>query len=492
MRYLHRKEETKSGLEFVSLPDSTCRYFSAYELKQWTELYASYLYRHGIRAGDRIGLYLPNCPELVVALFGNHLLGVVTVPVSPTTPFQEFEYLAGRAELSGIVCVNSSSLPVEFQLLHGDFWESLQSQKISFPESKDMEGPALLCFTSGTTSRPKGVLLTHRNLQSNLHDLIKIWQWSSEDRLLLTLPLFHVHGLVVALHGWAMTGCETVLTSRFDAVSTLDIFKDKRCTLFMGVPTMYQRMVSLFDPSQHSFETLRLAISGSAPMSLELHEKCRLMMGQTILERYGMTETIMNTSNPFNRRKPGSVGLPLPSVQVRLIDEDVKEIQETNRIGEICVRGPNVFEGYWKDPEATRKAFSGDWLRTGDAGFRDSDGYYYVVGRLSVDIIKSGGYRIGSREIEEVLEWHPNIQEVAVVGLPDLDLGEKVVAFVVGNADTSPEDLMKHCQSSLALFKCPRVISFVDSLPRNAMGKVNKAILKSKKISFLTDSSIEK
>ena len=482
MRYLSVDKISETRLEFIPSPEVPPQTFSGPQLTRWTERYAAALHRRGIRAGDRVALHLPNSPELVVALLGNHLLGVVTVPVTSAATLQELEYVAGRAEISGLVGSDPYPGRVGMQLLKEEFWDTLQEQEGGFPEADDSEAPALLCFTSGTTARPKGVLLTHRNIRSNLRDLIQVWQWSRADRLLLTLPLFHVHGLVVALHGWAMTGCQAILSRKFDPNQVLDLLTRRGCTLFMGVPTMYHRMVSAFDPQVHSFDTLRLAISGSAPMSVELHRKCREMTGQTILERYGMTETIMNTSNPFHGRLPGSVGLPLPSVQLRLIDEQMKEIQEDRQIGEVCVRGPNVFGGYWRDPEATSKAFLGDWLRTGDAGYRDENGYYHLVGRLSVDLIKSGGYRIGSREVEDVLERHPGVREVAVVGLPDPDLGEKVAAFVVTDGTASEEDLMSHCRSALALFKCPRVIVFVEALPRNAMGKVTKPVLKSTRL----------
>jgi malonyl-CoA/methylmalonyl-CoA synthetase len=202
------------------------------------------------------------------------------------------------------------------------------------------------------------------------------------------------------------------------------------------------------------------------------------MIGQPVLERYGLTETIMNTSNPFKKRKPGSVGLPLPSVRIRLLDEKLRELTKPNEIGEVCVKGPNVFSGYWRDLAATRKAFCEGWFRTGDVGYRDGDGYYHLLGRLSQDMIKSGGYRIGAREIEEVLLRHPSVQEAAVVGLPDPDLGEKVVAFVVCKGGATEDQLKVYCEPLLASFKRPRVISFLEGLPRNAMGKITKSELK--------------
>ena len=477
MQYLPLEPSATTALEFFSEPqvEPTCYGFDA--LNNWIQRYAWKLQHSGLQRGDRVGLYLSNSAELIVALFGNHLLGLITVPINSKTTDEEFRYVARRAELSALVSSADAPLPLKLAIRPEELRE-LPPAADEVPQNRDLDAPALLCFTSGTTARPKGVILTHANLRSNLRDLIQVWRWSKRDRLLLTLPLFHVHGLVLGLHGWALTGCSLILTRKFDPKQVLDLLAEGRCTLFMGVPTMYHRMLASPGCKPKDFSSLRLAISGSAPMSVELHERCQEVIGQPVLERYGLTETIMNTSNPFEKRKPGSVGLPLPSVNIRLLDEELAELNQPNQIGEVCVQGPNVFSGYWKDPEATRQAFCDGWFRTGDVGYRDEEGYYHLLGRLSLDMIKSGGYRIGAREIEEVLLRHPSVQEAAVVGLPDVDLGEKVVAFVVADEETSEAELQTYCEEFLASFKRPRAFSFLDSLPRNAMGKVTKSQLK--------------
>ena len=477
MQYLPLEPISTTALEFFSEPEVEPACFGFDALNCWIRRYASKLHHSGLRRGDRVGLYLSNSAELIVALFGNHLLGLITVPINSKTPPEEFRYVAEKAELSALISSTDSPVPLKLALRPQELRELPQAAD-EIPENRDPDSPALLCFTSGTTARPKGVILTHTNLRSNLQDLIEVWRWSSRDRLLLALPLFHVHGLVLGLHGWALTGSSLVLTPKFDPTQVLDLLLNRHCTLFMGVPTMYHRMLASPECKPENFSSLRLAISGSAPMSVELHERCQEVIGQPVLERYGLTETIMNTSNPFEKRKPGSVGLPLPSVNIRLLDEELAELKQPNQIGEVCVQGPNVFSGYWKDPEATRQAFCEGWFRTGDVGYRDEEGYYHLLGRLSLDMIKSGGYRIGAREIEEVLLRHPSVQEAAVVGQPDEDLGEKVVAFVVVEDSTTEAELQTYCEEFLASFKRPRAISFLDSLPRNAMGKITKSQLK--------------
>lgn len=486
MRYLPVTSRKRIALEFFSDSQSSPECFTFESLNHWIERYASLLYSRGIRRGQRAGIFLPNSPELIVSLFGNHLLGVVTVPINPASSAEELSYMTRRAEISALISSVSPPFKVKLHVSSSEFWDALERPVVSFPANKKLDHPALLCFTSGTTARPKGVVLTHRNLRSNLSDLIQVWKWTERDRFLLSLPLFHVHGIGVGLHGWAMTGCSLLLTHKFDAQQVLGLLEARRCTLFMGVPTMYQRMVEACGKPRRPLSSLRLAISGSGPMSVELHEQFRRIFGKRILERYGMTETMMNTSNPLRKRKPGSVGLPLPSVRVKLVNESLQVIREPNQPGELCIRGPNVFKGYWKDAGASRRAFAQGWFRTGDLGYRDPEGYYYLLGRIGLDFIKSGGYRIGAREIEAVLERHPAVREAAVVGLPDHDLGEKIAAFVVADREAHAEDLQSHCRQYLASYKCPRVILRVDSLPRNSMGKILKSDLKKDQLTTKT------
>ena len=477
MRYLSADSRTETNLKYLPQGGEP-QEFTLAELNRWIDGYASLLYASGVRKGDRVCLYLPNSPQLIVSLFGNHLLGAITVPVNPGATAKELAYVVQTAQVSALISEADLETPLRLHLHPQEFWEALRPAVGDFPENEDPAAPALLCFTSGTTARPKGVVLTHANLRSNLRDLIQVWGWAPSDQLLLALPLFHVHGLGVGLHGWALTGCGATVLEKFEPLKVLELLTQREPTLFMGVPTMYRRLLEAFEPKRHRIE-LRLAITGSAPMSRELHRACRRIFGQTLLERYGMTETIMNTSNPSTgERRPGSVGQPLPSVEIRLRDDQRREIKGAHQPGEVWVRGPNVFAEYWRDPQTTQQAFIDGWFRTGDLGYWDKDGYLFLQGRSSVDLIKSAGYRIGAREIEEVLEHHPALREAAVVGLPDDDLGERLTACVVAHQPVEENEIMVHCRKFLAPYKCPRQIVFLEALPKNALGKVTKNQLK--------------
>jgi malonyl-CoA/methylmalonyl-CoA synthetase len=327
---------------------------------------------------------------------------------------------------------------------------------------------ALLCYTSGTTGAPKGAMLTHGNALASCEALRLAWRWTADDRLVLALPLFHVHGLGVGLHGTLLSGGSAMLLPRFDADAVLDAAREHDATLFFGVPTMYARLAG--SPRVAELARLRLCVSGSAPLPASLHDELDAHAGVRVLERYGMTETIMNVSNPCDgERRAGTVGFPLPGVEVRLDDPS----------GEILLRGPNVFPGYWGRPDATREAFTDDgWFRSGDVGARDHDGYLRIVGRAK-ELIISGGYNVYPREVEDVLLEHPLVAEVAVVGEPSDEWGETVVAVVVPptGAAADEEALLEFAAEQLAPYKRPRRVRFVDALPRNALGKVVRAEL---------------
>jgi malonyl-CoA/methylmalonyl-CoA synthetase len=325
--------------------------------------------------------------------------------------------------------------------------------------------PALLCYTSGTTGAPKGAVLVHGNLLATVEALRLAWRWTPDDRLVLALPLFHIHGLGVGLHGTLAAGASAVLLPRFDVDAVLDAAADHDATLFFGVPTMYARLAD--SPRVGELARLRLCVSGSAPLPAPLWERLRTDAGQAVLERYGMTETVMNVSNPHDgERRPGAVGLPLPGVEVRL---------SGGNPGEILLRGPNVFAGYWNRPDATAAAFDGEgWFRSGDIGALDDDGYLRIVGR-SKELIISGGFNVYPREVEDVLRAHPGVADAAVVGAPSTEWGEAVTAFVVpAGAAPAEEDLLAHAAAALAPYKRPRAVRFVAELPRNALGKVLK------------------
>ena len=343
----------------------------------------------------------------------------------------------------------------------------------------------MIVYTSGTTGKPKGVVSTHANLEAQITALIEAWEWGAADRILLVLPLHHVHGIVnvVSCALWAGAVCEVL--PRFDPEETWRRIAAGRLTLFMAVPTIYQRLIGAWkaaDPASRERMTagcrrMRLMVSGSAALPVSVLEEWREISGHTLLERYGMTELGMALSNPLHgERRPGFVGTPLPRVEVRLVDESGREVPE-GMPGQIEVRGPNVFLEYWNDPESTKGAFTDEgWFKTGDLAERSGDGVYRILGRKSVDIIKSGGYKISALEIEEALRVHPDIEECAVVGLPDEEWGERVCAAVVARGERilSTESLREWCRERLAPYKIPSLVITLAELPRNNMGKVMK------------------
>jgi malonyl-CoA/methylmalonyl-CoA synthetase len=341
----------------------------------------------------------------------------------------------------------------------------------------------MMVYTSGTTGRPKGVVTTHANLESQVCCLIEAWGWVADDRILLVLPLHHVHGIVNVLTCalWAGGTCE--MLPAFDAEAVWDRLGSGRLTLFMAVPTAYRKLIAAWEAApaerqrawSQGAARLRLMVSGSAALPVQTLERWRAITGQTLLERYGMTEIGMALSNPLvGERRPGSVGNPLPGVQVRLVDEGGTPVP-VGMPGEIEVRGGNLFLEYWGRPEATRDAFRDGWFRTGDVAVVEA-GAYRILGRTSVDIIKTGGYKVSALEIEEVLRTHPEVLECAVVGVADPEWGERVAVAVEvrsgGTLDLEP--LQRWSKDRLAPYKIPRALRVVTALPRNAMGKVTK------------------
>jgi malonyl-CoA/methylmalonyl-CoA synthetase len=323
--------------------------------------------------------------------------------------------------------------------------------------------PALLCYTSGTTSAPKGVVLTHANVLASTAAVALAWRWTERDRLLLALPLFHVHGLAVGVYGTLFSGGSALLFPAFDAGEVLAAARTQDATMLFGVPTMYARLAA--HARAEELRRLRLCVSGSAPLPTELFDRIEERTGKRVLERYGMTETLMNVSNPYDGpRRPGTVGLPLPGVEVALEEGS----------GEILLRGPNVFGGYWRDAEATAAAFTADgWFRSGDLGSLDEAGYLRIDGRRK-ELIITGGFNVHPREVEEALLGHPAVAEAAVIGVPSEDWGEVVVAYVVPEAGERPtaDALLGFAAERLAPYKRPRQVRFVDALPRNALGKI--------------------
>jgi malonyl-CoA/methylmalonyl-CoA synthetase len=345
-------------------------------------------------------------------------------------------------------------------------------------ESIGMTGrtPAAIVYTSGTTGRAKGAVLTHGNLAANARTLVEAWRMTAADRYLAVLPLFHVHGLGNGVCSWLASGCRMRLVERFEHDMAETLFEEFRPTLAFGVPTVYVRLLELRDGAARRIGgRMRLFVSGSAPLPALVFEAFRAKFGHAILERYGMTETLMTIGNPYDgERRPGTVGRPLPGVDVRIVGPQGRDVAP-GETGQLLVRGPAVFEGYWRQPEATAAAFVDGWFRTGDLGERSADGYVTLRGRAS-DLIISGGFNVYPREIEDVLVEQPGVREAAVFGVPDPRRGEVPLACIAGDAD--PAALEAACRRLLASFKVPRSFVRVDSLPRNAMGKVDKGRLR--------------
>ena len=405
---------------------------------------ANALRARGFQKGDRLCVYLANRIELIDIFLACMKLGVIFVPINILYRQREIAHITGDAEPRAMIA------------------EGLTSNDATRPEeSLDGDTPAAIIYTSGTTGAAKGAVLTHDNFAANGLNLVEAWQISAADRFLLSLPLFHVHALGNGLHSWLISGCRMHLLERFDHRAAADEFFDFQPTLFFGVPTIYVR---LLDAPPAIAATMRLFVSGSAPLSPQVFEQFRERFGHTILERYGMTETFMTLSNPYaGERRAGTVGLPLPGVSARIVD------------GELQVKSPTVFAGYWRNPEVTAAAFEDGWFKTGDLASVSDDGYYTLLGRKS-DLIISGGFNIYPREIEELLLEQQGVAEAAVVGVPDPIRGEVPVAYIVG--DAAAVDLEKACRESLASFKVPREFIRVDSLPRTALGKVQKHLLR--------------
>jgi malonyl-CoA/methylmalonyl-CoA synthetase len=341
----------------------------------------------------------------------------------------------------------------------------------------DGDAPAGIIYTSGTTGTSKGAVLTHNNFLSNAVNLLACWQITAADRLLLGLPLFHVHGLGNGLHCWLASGCRMRLLERFAHQTAEQTFLQFRPTLFFGVPTMYVRLLGMSPGAAREIgEDVRLFVSGSAALPPAVMQEFFELYGHHILERYGMSETLMNISNPYmGERRPGTIGFPLPGVSVRLLNSDGAAAAD-GEAGELYLKGPNVFAGYWGRPDATRAAFTDGYFRTGDLATRSTDGYYTLCGRKS-DLIISGGFNIYPREIEEWLEEQPEIAEAAVVARLDPVRGEAPVAYVVLASEIEPKDLEARCREKLASFKAPKQFIVVPALPRNALGKVQKHLL---------------
>ncbi len=436
------------------------------ELDERSNQMANWLKTRGFQPGDRLCVYLANCVELIDLYLACVKLGVIFVPVNILYRERELSHILADAEPRAVITdaaearAGAAAMSPERPrtLLHGD-------------------SPAGIIYTSGTTGVSKGAVLTHSNFAVNAINLLTCWQITPADRLLLALPLFHVHGLGNGLHCALIGGCRMRLLERFEHQKAVAEFLDFRPTLFFGVPTMYVRLLDWPEPQAREIGAfMRLFVCGSAPLPPQVLESFRERFGHTILERYGMSETLMNLSNPYaGERRPGSVGLPLPGISARILNPEGEPVLD-GETGELYLRGPNIFAGYWRREEATRAAFVNGFFRTGDLALRQPDGYYTLCGRKS-DLIISSGFNIYPREIEEFLMEHEDVAEAAVVGVPDRLRGEVPVAYIVSRGAFDAVHLEARCREKLASFKLPRAFLQVDHLPRNALGKIQKHLL---------------
>ncbi|MEX0960956.1 MAG: malonyl-CoA synthase [Burkholderiales bacterium] len=454
--------------------------------------YARFLLGRGLARGDRVAVQAEKSAQSLCLYLGCLRAGLVYLPLNTAYQRGELEYFLRDAEPRVVVCGPGSS-PL-FQELAGDsgaeVWTldesgtgSLAEAAVGLPadfETAAMRADelAVIVYTSGTTGRSKGAMVTHGNLTSNVRALIETWGFSERDVLLHTLPIFHVHGLFVANHCALVAGARLLWHRRFDARAVLQAFP--RATVFMGVPTYYTRLLANADFGRGQSRGVRLFVSGSAPLLTETFREFESRTGQRILERYGMSEAGMIASNPLHgERRAGTVGMPLPGVSVRIADGEDRALP-AGEIGGIQVKGENVFAGYWRMPEKTSEEFTADgWFRTGDLGSFDADGYLSIVGRAK-DLIISGGYNVYPKEIELAIDELPAVAESAVFGVPHADFGEAVAAAVVvqGGASLDAAAIIETLKTQLANYKVPKQVFVVDALPRNAMGKVQKAVLR--------------
>jgi malonyl-CoA/methylmalonyl-CoA synthetase len=435
-------------------------------------------------AEARVAFMVQPSAAYVATMFGAWRAGAIAVPIGVAFADPEIEYALDDASPSVIVADDNHAhrlrpLALARNVRFLEVGELLAHASSALPNVADERGSMML-YTSGTTGRPKGVVHTHASIAAQIRGMVDAWAWNAGDHILCTLPLHHVHGIVNVLLTALWSGAQCDVLPGFDAGEIWRRITSDDLTLFMAVPTIYLRLTQAFESAEASEQAamqngaanLRLMVSGSAALPVPTLERWREITGHTLLERYGMTEIGMALTNTLTDRRPGHVGVPMPGVEVRLVDESGETVA-TGEPGELYVRGANVFREYWQRPDATRETFSGDWFRTGDIAV-DDEGSYRILGRASVDIIKSGGEKISALEVEDVLRQHPDVVDCAVVGVPDDEWGERVCAVVVVGSSAEPGDLRAWMKEQIAAYKVPRQFLVVDELPRNAMGKVVK------------------
>ncbi|MDO9528526.1 MAG: class I adenylate-forming enzyme family protein [Syntrophales bacterium] len=450
----------------------------------------------GVEKGDRVILFLQKSVGFVVAHLALQKIGVIAVPFNPEFKKSEITYLLENAEaklvLSGTeqeatikeIAPGLTNIVVQTERPYQDL-DFFRSASDSVPPvDVGPEDPGLIIYTSGTTGKPKGAVLNQGNLVHDAKNIVKIWEITEADVFCHSLPLFHVHGLNYALHTTLMAGAHVIMLDKFSPEKVMEVLSRRAgeyvCNMFMAVPSMYGKIINYLGEKKLNFEHMRLWTSGSAPLSVKDFEKIKVMFGNEPVEREGMSETGMNFSNQIRgMRKPGSIGVPLPDLEVRIVDPDTFVDVTPGETGEFWLKGPSITEGYWRKPEVTAGSFEKGWFKTGDLGRVDEDGYYYLTDRLK-HIIISGGENVSPKEVEVVINQLGDVVDSSVVGIPDEKWGEKVVAAVVTKpgSKVEAEDIQRFCREHIHKWKCPKEIVFLKELPKNTMGKVLKEEVK--------------
>lgn len=474
--------------------------------------FASSLQEMGIGRGDHVAFLLGNTPHFLISLYATMRIGATAIPVNPIYTPDEISYIILNSDAKAVValdlllplveqaagafptvehyiiCETEQETPQKLAALPAGLKEKVHafSQLIAKgsiecdPVSLDENETAIILYTSGTTGGPKGAMLTHKNIYSNARDIGEYLGFVEDDRVVATLPVFHVFALSVVVNAPLLTGATIILVPRFSPGDVFSIVKEQQATVFAAVPTMYNFMYQYPDGKSEDFDSIRLAISGGSSLPVALLHNFEDKFDVRISEGYGLSEASPVTCfNPLDReRVPGSIGTSIVNVENKVVDTDGNEMPD-NEVGELVVRGPNVMKGYYKMPEQTDEALKGGWLYTGDLAKRDENGYFYIVDRKK-DLVIVGGYNVYPREVEEVIYEHRDVVEAAVIGIPDADFGEEVKAYVVLKEGTSvtEEELIAFCAKKLAKYKIPKHITFTDDLPKNSTGKVLKRSLK--------------
>lgn len=487
------RENSKEGRDFIRAKDgSTIATYK--DLEDCSARYANRLTELGLKKGDRVLVQVEKSVESLFLYFACLRSGLIYLPLNPAYRLDELDYFVANSSPKLIVCAPDNeglfasicagtSHSVDIQTLDGEgvgsINKDLGNSAASFTDQVcDDNDIAVILYTSGTTGRPKGAMISHGNLASNALALHKAWGWTRGDVMLHALPIFHIHGLFVATHLAVLNASPIIFLQQFDAEEVTRLLANT--TVYMGVPTNYTRLLANPGLTRDACRNMRLFTCGSAPLMMRTFNEFKRRTGHTIIERYGMTETGMNTTNPVNGSvKAGSVGTPLAGVSCKIVDTEGNETP-INEPGSLLVKGQNVFEGYWQLPEKSREDFTSDgYFKTGDLASRDADGYISIVGRQK-DMIITGGFNVYPQEIEAIIDKMPGIDESAVIGLPHNDFGEAVTAVVVKSAGSELDEpaIVQHLKDTLANFKVAKRVVFVDSLPRNTMGKVQKNVLR--------------